>query len=206
MPRIKYRFRAKVSGRQTPAQEREQASIMSVALAQPHRRGSRDPKAAEPLWEVCRRLRLRDELYRAGMSYGVVSRSAKIAFGMRVDGVAEGHGSVSDEQQIARDRLARQRYDEAVRVLKRVSPYCHQVLEEYCFEERHVALWGDAHLAKGLDALANLWGMIDRGINEGAHTLRRSSPKPRPPNQPPSRIGQKGDILTLHKGDIPMLR
>jgi len=64
-------------------------------------------------------------------------------------------------------QLARQRYDEAVRALKRVSPYCHQVLEEYCFDERHVALWGDWHLAKGLDALANLWGMIDRGINEG---------------------------------------
>src|SRR5271166_4998241 len=104
------RILTKVRSRQTPAQQREQASIMSVALAQPHRGGSRDPKAGEPLWEACRRLRLRDELYGAGASYGVVSRSAKIAVGMRVDGVAEGHGSVSDEQQIARDRLARQRY------------------------------------------------------------------------------------------------
>ena len=167
MPRIKPRIRANARSRQTPAQEREQAGIMAVALAQLHRRGSRDPKAGEPLWEACRRLRLRDELYRAGVSYGVVSRSAKIAFGMRVDGVAEGRGSVEDEQQIARHRLARQRYDEAVRALKRVSPYCHQVMEEYCFDERHVALWGDWHLTRGLEALANLWGMIDRGINEG---------------------------------------
>jgi len=86
------------------------------------------------------------------VSYGVVSRSAKIAFGMRVDGVAEGGGSVDDERQIARDRLARQRYNEVVRVLGRVSPYCHQVMEEHCFDERHVAPWGDWHLAKGLDA------------------------------------------------------
>ena len=39
---------AKVRSRQTPAQQREQASIMAVALAQPHRQGSRDPKAGEP--------------------------------------------------------------------------------------------------------------------------------------------------------------
>ncbi len=140
---------------------------MAVALAQPHRQGSRDPKAGEPLWAACRRLRLRDELYRAGVGYGVVSRSAKIALGVRVDGVAEGSGSVDDERQIARDRLARQRYNEAVRVLRRVSPYCHQVMEDYCFDERHVALRGDWHLARGLEALANHWGMIDRGINEG---------------------------------------
>ncbi len=153
MPRIKHGIRAKVSGRQTPAQEGEQASIMSVALAQPHRGARRSRSRRAPLGGR-RRLRLRDELYRAGASYGVVSRSAKIALGMRVDGVAEGHGSVSDEQQIARDRLARQRYDEAVRVLRRVSP----------FRGAPRGPLGRRHLTKGLDALANFWGMIDRGI------------------------------------------
>jgi hypothetical protein len=165
MPHIKPRLRAELS-RIPPAEAREQASIMAVALAQPHRRGNSDQKAGEPLCEACRRLRLRDELYRAGCDYGVVSRNAKIAMGMR-DGVAEGRGSVDDALQVARDRVAVQRYRDAIRVLRGVSRYAYGVLEIYCFEERHVALWGDAYLAQGLDALANHWGMIDRGIAEG---------------------------------------
>jgi len=36
---------AKVRSRQTPAPQREQGSIMAVALAQPHRQGSADTKA-----------------------------------------------------------------------------------------------------------------------------------------------------------------
>src|SRR5208337_3062707 len=42
----------------------------------------------------------------------------------------------------------------------------------------------------------------DGGIGVGL-ILRRSSPKPRPPNQPPSRIGRKGDILSCTKGTFP---
>jgi len=164
---IKPRIRAKSISRMTPAAEREQASIMLVVLAQPHRQGRSDTRAGEPLWEACQRLRLRKELYAAGCDYGVVSRSAKIAMGMRVDGVAEGRGSADDARQLARDRLAMQRYRDAIRVLRGVSRYAYDVLETYCFEESPVALWGDAHLAQGLDALANHWGMIDRGINEG---------------------------------------
>ena len=54
-----------------------------------------------------------------------------------------------------------QRYRDAIRVLRGVSRCAYDVLETYCFEERPAALWGDAHLAQGLDALANHLG-VDR--------------------------------------------
>jgi hypothetical protein len=57
-----------------------------VVLAQPHRRGERDQKAASALGRFCLRHKLEGELYQAGEDYGNLVRRWRIAKGIPVQG------------------------------------------------------------------------------------------------------------------------
>lgn len=154
-------------GDRRPVQERieaaERADMLSVALSQPHRRGSDDPRASEPLWQFCRVQRLRDELYAAGERYGEIVRQAKAALGFRVPGLVAGEGerqALSEAQSAALRELARQYFDDANAILRRVMPRLPVRMEMLCYDARLPAPADEGVIIHGLVALAIEWGLL----------------------------------------------
>lgn len=160
-----------VSGYQTPAEEREARETRSVALAQPHRRGNDDVKAGSPLWEACCRLQLRQELYEAGESYGEISRAYKVTINI-LGGTGRGNaGDIRTEQEeIARATVVKDRYWKAINVLRRAHPMAQGVVERVCYDLRAPGYHDDDPLKYGLFALAVSFGALKMGINEGKPT------------------------------------
>lgn len=132
----------------------ERDDIMSVALAQPHRRGNPDPRAGTALWEACRSLGLAGKLFRAGRQYGRISHANKLAIDAYGSHHARPHASPQEPWQIARDRRDRAKYDAAVNVLRAVDRHCHGVVERVCFDQRPLPRHEGELLRRGLDALA----------------------------------------------------
>jgi hypothetical protein len=159
--------RPSVSGYQTPAEEREAREIRSVALAQPHRRGSDDPKAGSPLWEACSRLRLRQEIYEAGEQYGEISMNYKAT--IDISGPSRGNAgeSSTEEQQAVRATVAKDRYWKAINVLRRAHPMAQGVIERVCYDQRPLSPHDDEAFKKGAFALAIHLQTLKLGINEG---------------------------------------
>ncbi len=154
--------------RQTPAQLREAEEIMRVALAQPHRRAwegrwqaSRPSGVGTPLFDLAGRLRLREELYEAGVQYSHVSRRGKIALDVPVPGLAdEPGGGESEEDREKRARRDKVAFRDAIYVLRRISRQCFFALEDLCFYERNPGECYDGLAKRGLSAMALHFGLL----------------------------------------------
>ena len=162
-----------VSGTQTPAEARAQAEIMSVALSQPHRRGSTDKRAGEPLYDFFIAQRLRDELYTAGVEYETVVHQHRVLMGLGMGNSSspEGRGEpLSDAQLRANCEAARMKRDEADYALVRVAPNAKSAMIRLCVDKVTPSPYDESVLRRGLWALAVHFGIINRGINEGKRT------------------------------------
>jgi hypothetical protein len=143
--------------RMTPAERASQDEAMSVALAQPHRRGNPDPNCEDAVWRVVTRLRLRDELAFAGLEFGRLGRSYRATIGQGSPG--ERNGTPMDEdQRAAKDWLIRGRYEAALQALGGCAKACVRL----CIDEQ--LPWHDDEQAirLGLWRLAVHLGHIKR--------------------------------------------
>jgi hypothetical protein len=169
-----------LSARQTPREEAERREIMSVALAQPHRAGSSDPRLATPLGRFVenswpRTDRLYFACYRAGCDYAKDVSAAKTARGFTV----EGCGGEQTRQSLISDfptfaQIAAQRA--VIAELDRVVARANETLIEVHARlpramERLCCTFGEPFpsdigmLKNGLYRLAGHYGLLDRGIN-----------------------------------------
>lgn len=155
---------ARYSGWRPPAEAREEAATIGVALAQPHRRALTDPRAPgaeDVLWQFCRRQRLREELYRAGVAYGQLSRRAKAAMGIRVPGwEIEPSEEYDEAERQKRAREAIQEYGIATTILRRKSLQTYFALEELCFYARELGETYWPFVPRGLSAMALHFGIL----------------------------------------------
>jgi len=166
--------------REKAALGKTQEDVMSVALSQPHRRGfprdaaeaakagSEASRLSEPLGRLCARHRLREELWHAGCDYAVIVRNAKSAMGFDVAGLmpAEWPGPpLTDAQLDAVKELALQRLDNANAALRRVIERLPRVMERICFDQLEPYPNDEAIIGHGLLVLADLFRLLERGIN-----------------------------------------
>lgn len=153
------------------AQERieaqERAEAVAVALAQPHRRGSDNPKAGEPLHEFCALYGLRRECYDAGIRYAEIVGEAKTAQGFSVPGWTPGDSGYEQrtpEQIEARKELALIKLRNAEGVLRIVQ--CRPTaMERLTFDQREPAQHDHDALRNGLWRLAVDFGLLKLGMN-----------------------------------------
>jgi hypothetical protein len=177
-------------GDRRPAQERveeaERRDALSVALAQPERRGiaatadasqagSATARLHEPLGRFVARQWPRDEewadsMYRAGTAYDEIIRDSLIAMGLSYIGQSggrDGGEELTPEQAAARKEVALARRKRADETLMRVHARGARVMEALCYDKRDPSPYDDGILRSGLYALADWLRIIDRGINEG---------------------------------------
>ena len=167
-------------GRQTPAQIREAEEIMSVVKAQPHRRGSDDPRLASPLGRFCARIwakdaHLRAACYSAGGDYAREVREALAARGFNVEGLEpetqRGNSGSQDPtaQEIADQQLKIAEKDRIVAaanaVLVPIDPRLPRAMESLCCTLDEPSPYREGMLQAGLWRLAGHYGLLDRGIN-----------------------------------------
>lgn len=82
--------------------ERAERRVVSVVLAQPHRRGDTSQACESPLGRLCLKFKLRPEIYDAGLAFGARYRLWEATVGAQTEihagvGLAAGDGP-SDEQ------------------------------------------------------------------------------------------------------------
>lgn len=148
--------------------EESEVATMAVALAQPHRRGSDDKRAGEPLYELCLAYRWRDEMYHAGVAYGEIVRQDRAASGFHVPGLVAGEGEARTEQEITASReLARLRRNKADEELRDVMLRAPSVMVSLCYDMLEPSHKNHGLIQNCLWRLAVHLGMVKLGINEG---------------------------------------
>jgi hypothetical protein len=147
--------------------QREQEDIMSVGLAQPHRRGSLEPRAGEPLFEFCAAHALAAFCYDAGAQYEQALRQAKAAKGFLVPGLfpGENDGNLSQKQIEAMREASILRERKLSGLLRQIMPRAPAVMERLCFDQLPWSIYDESLIKQCLLALADGLGLIDRGIN-----------------------------------------
>ena len=170
-------------GDRRTAQERveaaQRAEALSVALAQPHRAGSDDPRKAFPLGRFVERTwprdgAWRDKMHAAGVAYAADVRAFKVARGFHVVGAErevrkpEGTDDASldeiEAQRATIDGLQRA-LDKANALLRGVMPRLPGVMERLCFDLLDPSPYDEAILASGLYRLAMHYGVLDRAFS-----------------------------------------
>jgi len=153
--------------RMDPAEAKAQAEIKSVALAQPHRRGSESKRAGDPIAEYCEMMGLRDELYHAGCQYGEVCRQEKASHEFNVIGTGKGEGdnTLSEEQKQAIRDLSRIKYKAAREVLVGVDYQLPGRMELLCYDLQPPSPYNYDIIKRGLLRLAIHFGLLRLGIN-----------------------------------------
>lgn len=162
--------------RMTPADERAQAEIMSVALKQPHRRGEADPRderLATPLGRFCRRMwrndsEMRHACFCAGNDYARDVRAYLVACGHNVPGVdsIQRGGSAEDltPEAIETARLAKEAakaiVDRANEVLIDVEYRLPRAMERLCCSLDEPYPCDEGILQTGLRRLAAHYELI----------------------------------------------
>lgn len=145
---------------------RERAETMSVALAQPHRKGSEDPRRATALGRFCadhRPVALGNHCWLAGVRYAEIVREAKNAQGFAVHGWAPGDGGyeiLDDRQLEARKELSLMRLREAEATLRAIMPRLPGAMERLTYDELDPSPYDAGVLVHGLVALAIEWGFL----------------------------------------------
>jgi hypothetical protein len=175
-------FTTEVHGmaRRTPKEAATQREIMAVALAQPHRHGSDDPRLATPLGRFVERTWMRGENlyfsgYRAGGDYARDVNSALVAHGFRVEGFEPDQLRMSAPSggatpaQIAAQQAQIAQLDQCVARANEVLVELHQrlprAMEKLCCSLNDPSPYAEDMLRAGLWRLAGHYGLLDRGIN-----------------------------------------
>lgn len=148
-------------------EQKERAEIMSIAIAQPHRRGSDDIRLSEPLGRFCAVHKLREALYEAGCDYAVIIRQAKTARGFNVHGFspAQGEQALTEKQIEAIREAAIMRERKANDILRGIMPRLPNAMEAICYDQREPSHYNYDIIRHGLWALSVHLVKIDRGIN-----------------------------------------
>lgn len=169
LPSITPKFRKLLPGEDfKDYEQREREDTVSVARAQPHRRGSDDPRAGEPLFEFCRLHQLRSECYAAGNRYAEIVGEAKTAQGFSVPGWTPGDSGfekLTFAQIEARKELALIKLKNAEAVLRAVMPRLPARMESLTFDQREPSPYDHGALRNGLWRLAVEFGLIKLGVN-----------------------------------------
>ena len=169
-----------LSGWRPPKEDAEQREIMAVALAQPHRGGSSDPRLATPLGRFVETSWPRMDClyfacYRAGCDYAQEVSAAKTARGFQVEGCGgeQVRQSALPEfptfAQIAAQRAVIAELDRVVARANEALAAIHNRLPKAM--ERLCCTFGEPFpsdvgmLKNGLYRLAGHYGLLDRGIN-----------------------------------------
>jgi hypothetical protein len=159
-------------GDRRPLQERIEAAAredaVSVALAQPHRRGSDDPRLSEPLGRFVAVHRLRPECYEAGNRYAEIVKEAKSASGFNVAGWApggQGDCDMTDAQRQARKELALSRREKADAELRSVMARAPRVMERLCYDQSEPSPYDESLIRHCLFVLSDFFGLVNLGIN-----------------------------------------
>lgn len=172
------------AGDRRPAQERveaaERADAVSVALAQPHRAGSDDPRLAFPLGRFCATAWRNDhdfgrKMHAAGGSYAGDVRSLKVASGFHVIGseresmaAPNGDDDLSPEEiqamraNIFGLRMALKRADE---LLLNVMPRLPRAMVRLCFDHDEPSPYDHEIIRHGLYRLALHYGHLEYSRN-----------------------------------------
>lgn len=146
-----------LSGYQTPAELNDAKEVMSVALAQPHRRGDNDPRLESALGRLCKAKGWHSASFDAGIMYGDNIRRMRLAEGFKVPCVraSEIGEPITDEM--------RERYKQRVREadfelagIKRALP---SVIVALCWDDRDQDASWHGMIAGGLVKLALHYGL-----------------------------------------------
>jgi hypothetical protein len=144
-------------------EDQARADALSVALAQPHRRGSYDPRLESPLGRFCASRGLSGHLYGAGTDYRNVVLEARQAMGLTNAGWSPGSSGykVEDDEKIKkRVRDTRDRQDRADATLKRIHLRLPSAMRDMCVLEIEHNQEDSAILQAGLVALDALFSSV----------------------------------------------
>src|SRR6185437_2443761 len=134
--------------------------ILSVAIWQPHRRGSDDPRLESALGRFCLSAGLSGDLYGAGVRYREIVMEARQALGLQTPGWSAGRSGytdgMDDEQAAIRARATRARQDESDAVLKRIARRLPSEMKNLCVLEIDIKRGDFNILRAGLIALHSL--------------------------------------------------
>ena len=173
-----------VPGDRRTAQERveaaERSEARSVALAQPHRSGSDDPRMAFPLWRYCVWTWPSDadhagQMYSAGVKYADDVRAVCIARGFHVvDSEGDNGGGANsadelspDEIKAARDNIyaLERTLERANELLRSVMPRLPAAMVRLCCDHGIPSIYDADTIKSGLYRLGVHYGIVKRGIN-----------------------------------------
>lgn len=164
-------------------EERLRKHNLAVALAQPHRGGSEDPRLAFPLGRFCASTWRNDHdfgrrMHAAGASYAVDIRALKVASGFHVTGSdregappTEDQGLSPEEEKkkleamranISALRLTLKRADE---LLLEIIPRLPRAMVRLCFDHDEPSIYDRDIIRNGLYRLALHYGHLERAIN-----------------------------------------
>lgn len=168
--------------------EAERTEVLSVALAQPHRRqyaanvsaeaskaGSAFARLSEPLGRLCATPQpstgrpLGDHCWQAGQRYAEIVKEFKTAWGFEVGDWAPGSNgmeALTPEQIEARKQLAISRKKEADAVLTCIIPRLPRAMEKLCFDQLEPSPYDAGIIVNGLVNLANIWGFRQQRFGE----------------------------------------
>ena len=157
--------RTQIEQAQKELEERKRAEIMGTVLNQPHRMGDPDQRLHSALGQICKRLKLRDELYLAGEAYGDLTRRWRLAIAcLNVCGHKSGGSTGNEVTREAADRLTDQlKAAEAGIKANGTYPYVRHICVDFP-EERGLDFPADGYerLVDGLLTLAVHFRMIPR--------------------------------------------
>jgi len=165
------------------AREAARAAEIAAVVAQPHRRGSYDPKRESALGRFCDDFKpfpLGDHCYRAGVRYAEIIGEAKTAQGFPVPGYEppergyweqcakpncdkrDPRSSVCLCSAQARKELALMRLRDADAILAAIFPGLPWQMYRLCFNSLDPAPQESDPLRRGLTALSDAWGFTPK--------------------------------------------
>lgn len=158
------------------ANERVEAALraeaVSVALAQPHRGGSDDPRLAFALGRFCDRAwpndsQFADAMHRAGASYAAEVRAVRVARGFHVVGSEREQGRTPNSDDASPEEIDAMRatiyglertLERADDLLRGVMDRCPRAMVRLCFDHEDPSIYDTDVLKHGLYRLALHYG------------------------------------------------
>ncbi len=152
--------KADIEAAQRAIEEREK----SVALSQPHRRGSTDQKCGWPLGEFALASKSRvgwdEALYHAGNEYSALVRRWRLAKGIPDPSSGRGSGQGKDVDPDVIVRLEAQWQDAESYVRYFSGPREHLAIRQLCAEHQSIPDDWHGYAMRGLRLLARHFGML----------------------------------------------
>lgn len=144
------------------------ADALEVVLSNPERRADVAHKAPDALDQFCKRLLLRPECFRAGVSYDFEVRAekrAKCFFVEGQNGAPDGKPELSEAEDQAIREAAIMALGKSNATLRAIHERCPRRMVLLCFDRQPPSPYDEGILTHGLLNLARDYGMLDEGIN-----------------------------------------